>query len=111
MVLPSRRKTSERNRRPQESWSAVASLLNFKRGYEKNWIVRMNPLTAEDKERGALAPADYVAAGVEVPNWHDDPIPSLETWRRWQNAQDAALAHKRAVERANSYGKITPKAC
>jgi hypothetical protein len=57
-------------------------------------------MTAEDKERAALTPSDYAAAGVEPPNWRDDPIPSLETWRAWQKAQDAALAHKRAATRA-----------
>lgn len=58
---------------------------------------RMNSRTAEDEERDALTPADYVAAGVEVPNWTDDPVPTIETWRRWQAAQNAALAHKRAT--------------
>jgi hypothetical protein len=56
-------------------------------------------LTAEDEEREALTPADYVAAGVAVPNWDDDPIPSIETWRRWQAAQNQALAHKRMLAR------------
>lgn len=51
---------------------------------------------AEDQERDALTPADYAAAGVEAPDWANDPIPSMETWRRWQIAQNAALAHKRA---------------
>ncbi|OQW62296.1 MAG: hypothetical protein A4S17_01700 [Proteobacteria bacterium HN_bin10] len=64
-----------------------------------NRIVRTNVLTAEDEEREALTPADYIAAGVDVPNWNDDPIPSLETWRRWQTAQNTALAHKRAFAR------------
>lgn len=57
-------------------------------------------MSAEDRERAALTPADYTAAGVETPNWSDDPIPSLETWRRWQDAQNKALAHKRALARA-----------
>lgn len=57
-------------------------------------------MTSEDRERAALTPADYAAAGVEAPNWRDDPIPSLETWRLWQYAQDTALAHKRAKARA-----------
>jgi hypothetical protein len=70
---------------------------------DMNRIERTSSLTAEDKERGALTPADYVAAGVDVPNWADDPIPSLETWRRWQNAQNAALAHKRAAARAKAH--------
>ncbi len=56
-------------------------------------------MNAEDHERAALTPADYAAAGVEPPNWAADPIPSLETWRTWQNAQNAALAHKRAQAR------------
>ncbi len=54
-----------------------------------------NPIV-EDQEREALTRADYDAAGVEWPNWADEPVPSLETWRRWRRAQDAALAHKRA---------------
>lgn len=57
-------------------------------------------MTLEDRERAALTPADYAAAGVEQPNWRDDPIPSLETWRLWQTAQDKALAYKRAKARA-----------
>lgn len=47
-----------------------------------------------DDERNALTPADFAAAGVEAPNWKADPIPSLETWRRWRAAEDQALAHK-----------------
>lgn len=58
-----------------------------------------NTPTAEDEEREALTPAEYIEAGVEVPNWADDPIPSLETWRRWRDAQNQALAHKRATSR------------
>ncbi|MBK6704812.1 MAG: phage tail assembly protein [Hyphomonadaceae bacterium] len=65
-----------------------------------NMIGRTNSLTPEDIERDALTPADYVAAGVEVPNWADDPVPTIETWRRWQAAQNAALAHKRAAARS-----------
>lgn len=57
-------------------------------------------MSAEDRERAALTVADYTAAGVEAPNWRDDPIPSLETWRVWQAAQNTALAHKRALARA-----------
>lgn len=57
-------------------------------------------MTLEDRERASLTSADYAAAGVEQPNWRDDPIPSLETWRVWQAAQDKALAHKRAAARA-----------
>ena len=57
-------------------------------------------MTSEDRERAALTPADYANAGVEQPNWRDDPIPSLETWRLWQSAQDKALAFKRAKTRA-----------
>jgi len=51
---------------------------------------------AEDDERDALTPADYAAAGVEPPDWANDPMPSMDTWRRWQAAQSAALAVKRA---------------
>lgn len=64
-----------------------------------NTIGRTNSRTAEDEERDSLTPADYIAAGVEVPNWTDDPVPSIETWRLWQTAQNAALAHKRAAAR------------
>lgn len=56
----------------------------------------MTDAIAEDQEREALTRDDYAAAGVEWPNWADDPVPSIETWRRWRRAQDAALAHKRA---------------
>ena len=66
----------------------------------KSAYMNGNSPTAEDEERDALTPADYMAAGVEVPNWADDPIPSLETWRRWRDAQNQALAHKRATSRA-----------
>lgn len=54
--------------------------------------------TAEDQEREALTRDDYAAAGVEWPNWADDPVPSLQTWRRWRRAQDVALAHKRTSQ-------------
>jgi len=47
-----------------------------------------------DDLRQHLTPADYLAAGVDPPTWRDDPIPSLETWRRWQAAENTALAHK-----------------
>lgn len=57
-------------------------------------------MKAEEGERTALSREDYAAAGVECPDWGNDPIPSLETWRRWQSAQDRALAHKRAAARA-----------
>ena len=56
-------------------------------------------MKAEEIERAALTQEDYAAAGVERPNWDDEPIPSLETWRRWQSAQDKALAHKRMAAR------------
>ncbi len=52
---------------------------------------------AEDDERDALTLADYAAAGVPGPDWANDPIPSLETWRVWQANQTKALAHKRAL--------------
>jgi hypothetical protein len=54
----------------------------------------------EDDERDALTPADYAAAAVEAPDWANDPIPSIETWRKWRAAEDAALAHKRARSQA-----------
>jgi len=53
-------------------------------------------MTVEDQERAALTPADYTAAGVEPPNWRDEQMPSLETWRGWQVAQNKALDFKRA---------------
>jgi len=56
-------------------------------------------MKAEESERAALTREDYAAAGVECPNWDAEPIPSLETWRRWQSAQDKALAHKRTASR------------
>lgn len=62
-------------------------------------IVRTIALSADEKERAALTPADYLAAGVEVPNWLDEPVPSLETWRRWQDSQNRALAYRRANAR------------
>lgn len=49
-----------------------------------------------DEPQGNLTLADYLAAGVEAPNWQDDPVPSLETWRRWRAAESAALAFKLA---------------
>jgi hypothetical protein len=52
---------------------------------------------AEDDERDALTPADYAAAGVEPPDWANDPFPSIETWRVWQANQTKALVHKRAL--------------
>lgn len=52
---------------------------------------------SEDEERDALTLADYAAAGVEPPDWANDPIPSMETWRTWQANQTKALAHKRAL--------------
>jgi hypothetical protein len=51
---------------------------------------------SEDDERDGLTPADFAAAGVEAPDWANDPIPSIDTWRKWRAAEDAALAHKRA---------------
>lgn len=52
---------------------------------------------SEDDERDALTPADYAAAGVASPDWANDPVPSIETWRVWQANQTKALAHKRAL--------------
>lgn len=51
---------------------------------------------AEDDERDALTAADYAAAGVEAPDWANDPFPDMDTWRKWQAAQSKALAFKRA---------------
>jgi hypothetical protein len=50
----------------------------------------------EDVERDALTAADYVAAGVEQPDWANDPFPSMETWRTWKANQSKVLAFKRA---------------
>ncbi|MBL8537024.1 MAG: hypothetical protein JNM59_06435 [Hyphomonadaceae bacterium] len=55
----------------------------------------------EQHERAELTLSDYSAAGVDPPDWINEPIPSLETWRRWQAAQDKALAHKRARARVH----------
>ena len=52
--------------------------------------------TPEDDERDTLTPADFAAAGVQAPDWANDPVPSIETWRKWRAAEDAAIAHKRA---------------
>jgi hypothetical protein len=65
-------------------------------------------MTPEDRERAALTPADYAAAGVDAPDWRNDPIPSLETWRVWQAAQDKALAFKRAKARGEKVGVAAP---
>lgn len=51
---------------------------------------------AEDDERDALTLADYAAAGVDPPDWINDPTPDFETWRLWQANQTKALAFKRA---------------
>ena len=51
-----------------------------------------------DEFRSSLTPADYVAAGVDPPDWANDPFPSLETWRVWQAAENKALAHKLTLE-------------
>lgn len=58
--------------------------------------VRVNS-NAEDDERDALTPADYAAAGVEPPDWANNPMPSIDTWRVWQANQSKALAFKRAL--------------
>jgi hypothetical protein len=58
----------------------------------------MEQHVTEEDERRALTAADFAAAGVEPPNWAADPIPSLETWRRWRVAEERALAHKRRAE-------------
>lgn len=50
----------------------------------------------EDAERDALTAADYAAAGVEQPDWANDPFPSMETWRTWKANESKALAFKRA---------------
>jgi len=55
----------------------------------------------DDAERDDLTAADFAAAGVTAPNWKNEPIPSLETWRAWKAAEDQAMAHKRATARAN----------
>jgi hypothetical protein len=55
-------------------------------------------------ERSQLTTADFVAAKVDMPRWDEDPIPSLETWRRWRDAEDKALAHKHALARVGRQG-------
>lgn len=55
---------------------------------------------AEDDERDSLTPADFAAAGVAAPDWVNDPFPSIDTWRVWRAAEDAAIAHKRAQTKA-----------
>ncbi|MEZ5956185.1 MAG: hypothetical protein R3C27_03090 [Hyphomonadaceae bacterium] len=57
--------------------------------------VRLNS-NPEDDERDTLSLADFAAAGVTAPDWANDPIPSIETWRTWRAAEDAAIAFKRA---------------
>lgn len=52
---------------------------------------------AEDDERDTLTAADFAAAGVSAPDWANDPVPSIETWREWRAAENAAIAHKRAL--------------
>lgn len=54
---------------------------------------------AEDDERDGLTSADFAAAGVAAPDWANDPFPSIETWRQWRAAEDAAIAHKRATKK------------
>lgn len=50
----------------------------------------------EDDERDTLTAADFAAVGVAAPDWANDPIPSIQTWRQWRAAEDAAIAFKRA---------------
>lgn len=59
----------------------------------KSARINSNP---EDDERDTLTAADFAAAGVAAPDWANDPIPSIETWRKWRAAEDAAIAFKRA---------------
>lgn len=54
----------------------------------------------QDQERATLTATDFAAAGVDAPNWTSDPVPSLETWRRWRAAEDQALAFVRAQKQA-----------
>jgi hypothetical protein len=53
-----------------------------------------------NRERDALTTEDFVRAGVEAPDWASDPIPTLEVWRRWRDAEDKAMAHKRVLARS-----------
>lgn len=59
---------------------------------------RIHERTSEMSEdlRRELTKADFLAAGVEPPQWDDDPIPTLETWKRWEAAEKTALAFKQA---------------
>ncbi len=61
-----------------------------------------------EEERHALTATDFAAAGVEAPNWAGDPIPSLETWRRWRAAEEQALAHIHAQRRAGEQQQDQP---
>jgi hypothetical protein len=54
-----------------------------------------------EDERSTLTLADFAAAGVEPPRWEEDPIPSLETWRRWRAAEDSAIAHRNVLARVS----------
>jgi hypothetical protein len=49
-----------------------------------------------EDERSALTAEDFTAAGVDAPAWASDPIPSIETWRRWRAAEEKAQVHKLA---------------
>jgi len=62
----------------------------------------------QDPERASLTAEDFAAAGVETPNWAADPIPSLETWRRWRQAEDSAMSYKRVQARA-AVNQTVPK--
>jgi hypothetical protein len=55
-----------------------------------------------EDERVTLTVGDFAAAGVEAPRWNEEPIPSLETWRRWRAAEDQALAHRHIIAREQS---------
>jgi hypothetical protein len=52
-----------------------------------------------NRERDSLTTEDFELAGVEAPVWASDPIPTLEVWRRWREAEDKAIAHKRVLAR------------
>ena len=61
-----------------------------------------------EEERHALTATDFAAAGVEAPNWATDPIPSLETWRRWRAAEEQTLAHINAQRRLDEQPQDEP---
>ena len=63
----------------------------------------------EEDERRALTLEDFAAAGMEPPNWAADPIPTLETWRRWREAENKAMAYVRAQKQRDEQQAPPPQ--